>query len=30
MQKFNAIQQLVENFANEQRLEFVLHDVYYI
>jgi hypothetical protein len=23
MQKFNAIQQLVENFANEQRLEFV-------
>ena len=26
MQKFNAIQQLVENFANEHRLEFVLHD----
>jgi capsular polysaccharide biosynthesis protein len=26
MQKFNVIQQLVENFANEQRLEFVLHD----
>jgi hypothetical protein len=24
MQKFNAIQQLVEHFANEQRLEFVL------
>jgi capsular polysaccharide biosynthesis protein len=26
MQKFNVIQQLVENLANEQRLEFVLHD----
>jgi len=26
MQKFNAIQQLVEHFANKQKLEFVLHD----
>lgn len=26
MSTFNAIHQLVENFANEQRLEFVLHD----